>query len=616
MATRMLQRRGTAQQWADADPVLGAGEIGFETDSGKFKIGDGTNEWSELAYFLDANDAAGAFEGYVLTEDIGVANGVASLDATGNVPISQLGNIIDGAPGTLDTLNELAAAVNDNPDFYQGVNGLFTTTENLNTSVNGLTQTVTDLSTDVSSIDGRVDTLETDLGNLSSSSSTTSSTVSELVTDLEALETSVSTISTNLTSVSTDVGSLQTSVAAIEVQVGDLETSTSNISTELATKADLDSPTFTGAVSLPSATSIGNVTSDELAHLDGVTSGIQAQIDSKLASSVASTTYAPLDAPTFTGTVSLPATTAIGTVSATEIGHLDGVTSGIQSQLDAKAPSDSPTFTGTVSGVTKAHVGLGNVDNTSDANKPVSTATQNALDLKANLSGATFTGAVTIEGNLNVTGTTTTINATDLSVSDPLIYLASGQYDEDALDVGFLAATGVTGGTEASHLHSGLFRDVSDGKKWKLITNVPHPVANTVDTTNAVYETLVVGNLEATGVVFSDGTQTKQGVPSITAISAKTDSYTLSNLNERDTIVEIAKSTAVTLTIPTDATLNFPVGTTLDVIQTGAGQITIAGAGGVTVNGTPGLKLRTQWSSATLLKRAANTWLVYGDLTA
>lgn len=44
-----------------------------------------------------------------------------------------------------------------------------------------------------------------------------------------------------------------------------------------------------------------------------------------------------------------------------------------------KAPLASPTFTGTVSGITKTMVGLGNVDNTSDANKPVSTATQTAL---------------------------------------------------------------------------------------------------------------------------------------------------------------------------------------------------------------------------------------------
>jgi hypothetical protein len=179
-----------------------------------------------------------------------------------------------------------------------------------------------------------------------------------------------------------------------------------------------------------------------------------------------------------------------------------------------------------------------------------------------------------------------------------------------------LAAYGEAGGDENDHLHSGLIRDNSDSKKWKLISNVPHPVSNTVDFTDADFDTLVVGNLEATGVVFSDGTQTKQGVPSITTIAAKTDSYTLSDLNERDTIVEISKASAVTLTIPLNATIAYPVGTTIDIIQTGSGQVTIAGAGGVTVNATPGLKLRTQWSSATLLKRAENTWLVYGDLTA
>ncbi len=55
---------------------------------------------------------------------------------------------------------------------------------------------------------------------------------------------------------------------------------------------------------------------------------------------------------------------------------------GLQTALDAKAPLASPTFTGTVSGITKSMVGLGNVDNTSDANKPVSTATQTALNAK------------------------------------------------------------------------------------------------------------------------------------------------------------------------------------------------------------------------------------------
>jgi hypothetical protein len=54
----------------------------------------------------------------------------------------------------------------------------------------------------------------------------------------------------------------------------------------------------------------------------------------------------------------------------------------------------------------------------------------------------------------------------------------------------------------------------------------------------------------------------------------------------------------------------------LDILQVGTGQVTIAGASGVTVNSTPGLKLRAQWSSVTLLKRASDSWIVFGDTSA
>lgn len=62
------------------------------------------------------------------------------------------------------------------------------------------------------------------------------------------------------------------------------------------------------------------------------------------------------------------------------------VSTATQSALNAKANLASPAFTGTPTGITKAHVGLSNVDNTSDAAKPVSTATQTALNGKANTS--------------------------------------------------------------------------------------------------------------------------------------------------------------------------------------------------------------------------------------
>lgn len=63
-----------------------------------------------------------------------------------------------------------------------------------------------------------------------------------------------------------------------------------------------------------------------------------------------------------------------------------------QTALNLKANLASPTFTGTVSGITKAMVGLTSVDNTADTAKPVSTAQQTALNLKANLAAPQLTG--------------------------------------------------------------------------------------------------------------------------------------------------------------------------------------------------------------------------------
>ena len=59
-------------------------------------------------------------------------------------------------------------------------------------------------------------------------------------------------------------------------------------------------------------------------------------------------------------------------------------TNDFNQQLNLKAPIKRPTFTGTVSGITKHMIGLGNVNNSTDLNKPISNATQTALNLKAN----------------------------------------------------------------------------------------------------------------------------------------------------------------------------------------------------------------------------------------
>lgn len=71
-----------------------------------------------------------------------------------------------------------------------------------------------------------------------------------------------------------------------------------------------------------------------------------------------------------------------------------------------------------------------------------------------------------------------------------------------------------------------------------------------------------------------------------------------------------------TVTVPADSTYTFPIGTQINILNVGSGTITTAGAGGVTLNGTPGLKLRAQYSSATFIKLASDSWVIIGDLAA
>jgi hypothetical protein len=95
----------------------------------------------------------------------------------------------------------------------------------------------------------------------------------------------------------------------------------------------------------------------------------------------------------------------------------------------------------------------------------------------------------------------------------------------------------------------------------------------------------------------------------------ETTSYTLI-IGNADQIVEMNVGSANNLTVPLNSSVPFPVGTQITILQTGTGQTTIVATVGVTINSTPGLKLRTQWSSATLIKRAENTWVAIGDLSA
>ena len=439
----MQQRRGTAAQWTAANPVLAAGEIGFETDNNRFKIGDGVTAWGSLDYF---------------------ANSQALTD------------LLDGAPDALNTLNELAAALGDDPTFFTTVGTNLAAHEADTSNVHGIPDT------------NALATL-TDVQNASTSASSSLSNHTSATTQVHGiLDTSLLATTANVEAASNSASSALGVHAALTENVhGIVDT------TELVTQTEL-------------ADAISGATVDQSAlageGLDWNTQTEAFDIDS----TVATKTYADdaVDA------------------------HND-----LTANVHGIADTSLLATTADVAAVTAASLGLGNVNNTSDADKPVSTATVTAIATAKSEAIAEVTAV--IDGAPNALNT---LNELAAALGD---------------DANF---------------------------------------ASTVTTALAAK------------------------VDSYTPITQKTASYTLSTLNHRDDLIEMGSSSALTLTIPLNSSIAYPVGTSLDILQTGTGQVTIAGAEGVTVNATPGLKLRTQWSSATLFKRAENTWVVYGDLTA
>lgn len=236
----------------------------------------------------------------------------------------------------------------------------------------------------------------------------------------------------------------------------------------------------------------------------------------------------------------------------------------VKATADAAATSASLTsHTGNTSNphsVTKTQVGLGSVDNTSDADKPVSTATQSALDLKQDLDSDLTAIAALSPSNDDViqrkAGAWT--NRTMAQVKTDLA-LVKG-------DVGL-----------------GNVDNTSDANK---------PVSTATQTA-----------LDAK----ADLTRT---------INAQTGtSYTLVAGDAGD-FVTMTNASASTLTVPPNSSVAFAVGTIIEGAQLGAGQVTLTPGSGVTINGTPGLKIAAQYGTFGLLKTATDTWLAFGRLSA
>jgi hypothetical protein len=122
-------------------------------------------------------------------------------------------------------------------------------------------------------------------------------------------------------------------------------------------------------------------------------------------------------------------------------------------------------------------------------------------------------------------------------------------------------------------------------------------------------------------LTFQDGsTQTTAATydPNFVVNAQSGTTYTLV-AGDAQKLVTLSNASPITLTIASNATQALPVGTQVTISQFGVGQVTVVGASSpspVTVNATPGLKLRTQYSSATLVQVSTDNWLLVGDLSA
>lgn len=133
------------------------------------------------------------------------------------------------------------------------------------------------------------------------------------------------------------VTSIAGKTGAVTLAIADI----SGLSSDLNDKAPKASPTFTGTVTLPSTTSIGTVSSTELGYLDDVTSPLQTQINSKQAtvtggaSSIVSSNLTASKALVSDASGKV----AVSTATAIEVSYLVGVTQAIQTQLNGKQAS-------------------------------------------------------------------------------------------------------------------------------------------------------------------------------------------------------------------------------------------------------------------------------------
>ena len=641
MATRMQQRKGTAAQWTGANPVLNAGEIGWESDTNKFKIGDGTNHWADLDYFADINSTANPSFGSSITFEGATANDFETTlqitDPTGDRTIT-----FPDATGTVALTANVAAL--SGAAFTGAVSGTDLTLSG-NLTVQGTTTTIDSTTIQLKNslvFEGATpDSYETiiQITDPTDDRTITLQNASGVIPLRDTSDTFTNK------SISLTTNTITGTKAEFNTAMSDADFATL-AGTETLTNKTLTSPTVSGltlsdgSFVMEGATadefeltiSAGNPTADRTVTFQDVSGTVALTADFtgyvtetgtqtlsnksiSLGSNTVTSTLAQLNtAVTDANLASLDGsetltnkTVALGsnTVSGTIAQFNTAVTDADFATLAGTETLTNKTIT-SPAGLVKGDVGLGNVDNTADASKPVSTATQTALDLKANLAGPALTGDttavnLTVSGNLTVNGTTTNLNSTNLVVEDKNIILADVDTPTDTTaDGGGITIKGTTDKT-----------------------------LNWVDATDAFTSSEHI-NLASGKSYYVNGTALKDVSETLTnktltsakinlGINAQTGTTYTFVLADDGKFVTASNASAITVTIPPISSEAYPVGAQLNIVQKGAGQVTFAQGAGVTIRSTgttaTAPKLRVQYSSATAVHEGSDIWYVVGDIS-
>lgn len=392
MATVRLQlRRGTEQQWITADAigagvVLAPGETGIETDTNRFKFGNGVDQWGELLY-ANASNTGNTLDDYILTSSRGNPNGVASLDSSGLVPVAQLpASVKVTVSSVADQAARLALTAEPGDIAIQTDSGASYVLQTAGASTNANWKELVG-NEKVQDVIGAMLSGNTETG-ITVTYEDSDGTIDFVVAD------QFSTHSTSDLSEGTNL--YFTNFRAQSA----LSTELLGINNELDLKAAIASPALTGTPTAPTATAGTNT--NQIATTAYTDAAIAALVDTApgALNTLNEIAAAIGDDANFSGTI-------VGLVSALEtdflghsgspsahgtVGDIVGTNStqtlgnktisgtnntlsnipqtaitDLGTTLGSLAPKASPTFTGVVSGITSTMVGLGNVDNVSTA---------------------------------------------------------------------------------------------------------------------------------------------------------------------------------------------------------------------------------------------------------